>query len=344
MTSGALAAGGGLRHDEFAAAEVPAGPRQQDGHLQGKDPLAVQVLVQAVVVACPILQDERAGPPPRKCGGSVADRRAVGSSGWRWAPGADTAPGAALAAAAAAGRNTCTRPARSRGAPSRYGCDSRPAKRIRQPERALRGVQQAGQPRIAARVERARDGFNRGGPGPAPWRRFPASSAALAGEQRVRRPSDSRIARHRPAPRDGREWPRPARWRRRRRPRRARRRARRAGAPARRSCGSGRPGWRRAPATPAAGRRCRPSSASGIGVAVVDIGGDGGQLGCSDRGSACSVASGKAVASSARSASVRAQQNRADAKLRLAGQDHAQRGLADGVDLAARCRARGSGR
>ena len=213
----------------------------------------------------------------------VAGNRCGSPSNWfqRLAMGARRAWRSACSSGGSGWRNTCTRPARSRGAPSRYGCGSHPARRIRLPGPRIARGPASRAAAIAARVERARDGFpivavqvRRHGAGLRHHRpRSPASSARLRST-----PSDSRIARHRPAPRGGREWPRPARWRRRRRPRRARRRARRAGARARRSCGSGRPGWR-APATLLLeGGAAHVQRQWRIGVAVVDIGGDGGQL------------------------------------------------------------------
>src|SRR5688572_11345272 len=47
-----------LRHDEFAAREVFLGLRQQNGELDGKHMLAVQVLMQAVVIVRSILQQK----------------------------------------------------------------------------------------------------------------------------------------------------------------------------------------------------------------------------------------------------------------------------------------------
>src|SRR5580692_7603943 len=51
-----------LRHDELAAGEVHAGVGQQNSQLEREDMLAVQILVQAVVVADPILKEKRRRP------------------------------------------------------------------------------------------------------------------------------------------------------------------------------------------------------------------------------------------------------------------------------------------
>ena len=48
-----------LRHDEFAASEVLAGVRQQNSQLEREDMLAVEVLVQAVVIVDSILKQKR---------------------------------------------------------------------------------------------------------------------------------------------------------------------------------------------------------------------------------------------------------------------------------------------
>src|SRR5258708_37849611 len=51
-----------LRHDELAAGEVRAGVGQQNSQLEREDMLAVEVLVQAVVVADSILKEKRRVP------------------------------------------------------------------------------------------------------------------------------------------------------------------------------------------------------------------------------------------------------------------------------------------
>jgi hypothetical protein len=51
-----------LGEHELAAGKVGAGPRQQQRDLQRKDVLAVEILVQAVVVAFAVLQQERRRP------------------------------------------------------------------------------------------------------------------------------------------------------------------------------------------------------------------------------------------------------------------------------------------
>ena len=51
-----------LGQHEFAAGEVPAGLGQQDRDLEREDVLAVEVLVQAVVVALAVLQEQRRRP------------------------------------------------------------------------------------------------------------------------------------------------------------------------------------------------------------------------------------------------------------------------------------------
>ena len=48
--------------DEFAAGEILARPRQQDRDLQRKDVLAIQVLVQAIIIAGAIAQQQRRRP------------------------------------------------------------------------------------------------------------------------------------------------------------------------------------------------------------------------------------------------------------------------------------------
>src|SRR5215470_18683936 len=55
-----------LREDEFAAQEILARPRQQERNLQREDVLAVDVLMQAVVVAGSVLEQQwRRFPLPR---------------------------------------------------------------------------------------------------------------------------------------------------------------------------------------------------------------------------------------------------------------------------------------
>src|SRR6185437_14029144 len=48
-----------LDQDEGAAGEILLGRREQDGRLQRKDMLAIDVLVQAIIVAGVIAQQER---------------------------------------------------------------------------------------------------------------------------------------------------------------------------------------------------------------------------------------------------------------------------------------------
>jgi hypothetical protein len=45
-----------LRHDELATIEVPTGLREEDRQLQREDMFSIEVLVQAVVIACTVLQ------------------------------------------------------------------------------------------------------------------------------------------------------------------------------------------------------------------------------------------------------------------------------------------------
>jgi hypothetical protein len=54
-----LHAGALLGEDELAAGEVVRGVAEQEGYLQGKDELAVEVLVEAVIVALAVLQKQR---------------------------------------------------------------------------------------------------------------------------------------------------------------------------------------------------------------------------------------------------------------------------------------------
>ena len=51
-----------LRHDELSSSEVRAGVGKQNGQLEREDMLAVDVLVQAVVVADSILKEKRRRP------------------------------------------------------------------------------------------------------------------------------------------------------------------------------------------------------------------------------------------------------------------------------------------
>src|SRR3546814_10711577 len=48
-----------LGQKELAAGEFLVGPVQKDRHLERKDMLAVQVLVEAVIVACAVAKEER---------------------------------------------------------------------------------------------------------------------------------------------------------------------------------------------------------------------------------------------------------------------------------------------
>ena len=54
-----LHAGPLLGHDELATREIQAGLRKKDGNLQGKDVLAVEVLMQAIVVSLSVTEQER---------------------------------------------------------------------------------------------------------------------------------------------------------------------------------------------------------------------------------------------------------------------------------------------
>jgi len=51
-----------LRHDELSAREVLAGFRQQDRHLQRKNMLAIEILMQTVVVTGTVFEDQRRRP------------------------------------------------------------------------------------------------------------------------------------------------------------------------------------------------------------------------------------------------------------------------------------------
>src|SRR5690242_6256835 len=65
-----------LRQHELAAAEVRRGLGEKKGKLQRKDVLAVQILVQAVVVAGAVLQEQRRGPCLAR-GGAARDEFGV---------------------------------------------------------------------------------------------------------------------------------------------------------------------------------------------------------------------------------------------------------------------------
>ena len=56
-------------HDEFAALEILAGFGQQDRDLQRKNMIAIEILMQAVVIALPVFEDQR-------CGACLAGRMA----------------------------------------------------------------------------------------------------------------------------------------------------------------------------------------------------------------------------------------------------------------------------
>ena len=156
-------------HDELAAGEVFAGPRQQDGHLQREHVLAVKILVQAVVVAVAVLPGSVAsGASARRDGNARGTRpacpdsgrrsRAARSSDRRSAPASGTAHAADRRATAAAGRrSTCTRLGRSRDGPSRPSSDRAPRADTRPPAFALCARQQPGQDGIAIGVERSLD-------------------------------------------------------------------------------------------------------------------------------------------------------------------------------------------
>jgi hypothetical protein len=51
-----------LGEQEFTAGKILPRPGEQNGHLQREDMLAVQVLMQAVIVAGAVLQQQRRGP------------------------------------------------------------------------------------------------------------------------------------------------------------------------------------------------------------------------------------------------------------------------------------------
>jgi hypothetical protein len=59
---GALIAGTALGHDELAPREILAGLRQQDGNLHWKHMFAIQILMQAIVIALAILKHQRCRP------------------------------------------------------------------------------------------------------------------------------------------------------------------------------------------------------------------------------------------------------------------------------------------
>src|SRR6185437_16319757 len=69
-----------LRDDEFSAREVPSGCGQQHGQLQGKNLFAVEVLMQAVVIARAILQQQRRG---LRLTGGMAARQELAMAGWK---------------------------------------------------------------------------------------------------------------------------------------------------------------------------------------------------------------------------------------------------------------------
>ena len=111
------------------------GSRQQDRHLQRKHVLAVQVLVQAVVVAGAVLQQQRrrprAGPAAWQramnsaCAVGIAHvdaHRLVPAVGDRRQPRVERVAQLGDQRRAAGRRSTCTRRGRSRAAPSRRGC------------------------------------------------------------------------------------------------------------------------------------------------------------------------------------------------------------------------------
>ena len=52
----ALHAGTLLGEDEFAAGEIAVGGSEQDGDLEGEEEVAVEILVEAIVVAGAVLQ------------------------------------------------------------------------------------------------------------------------------------------------------------------------------------------------------------------------------------------------------------------------------------------------
>jgi hypothetical protein len=56
-----LHAGALLGEDELAAGEVACGFAEQEGYLQGEDEIAVEVLVEAVIVALAVLQEQWCG-------------------------------------------------------------------------------------------------------------------------------------------------------------------------------------------------------------------------------------------------------------------------------------------
>ena len=112
--------------------------REQDRHLQREHQLAVEVLVQAVVVARPVAAAAAAsaasgrprgsgrGRPSSVGGKAPSSAQRARASGWRSAPAAGRAPRAApdrLGQRIA--RSTGTRPGRSRGAASRRGLRKR---------------------------------------------------------------------------------------------------------------------------------------------------------------------------------------------------------------------------
>ena len=56
-----LHAGALFGEDELAAGEVARGFGEKEGYLEGKDEFAIEVLVEAVVIAGAVLQEQRSG-------------------------------------------------------------------------------------------------------------------------------------------------------------------------------------------------------------------------------------------------------------------------------------------
>ena len=206
---------------------------QQDRHLEREHVLAVQVLVQAVVVAGAVLQQQRRRP--HLAGGVAArqiTRRAPPDSArampiasfQRLAIGrerrVERGAQAPRPVPAADRRNTCTRRVRSRGAPSRRGCES--ASSAHRGSRAIAhsaGVSSDAGDGAAVGVELGRDarpvergdapgGSRRRGSAACGRRRNSRPSCraprARAARACARRPSGSPTARRRCARRDGR--------------------------------------------------------------------------------------------------------------------------------------------
>ena len=138
-----------LGQHELAAGEIAARLRQQDRDLQRKHMLAVEVLMQAVVVAGAVLQQQRRRPG--LAGGVAAlQESVVACPGYRMSmpiasfqrlampEAARTAPDATPRSGPAADRkNICTRRAQNRGGPSRRGCGN---ERRRDRARPARGI------------------------------------------------------------------------------------------------------------------------------------------------------------------------------------------------------------